>query len=58
MHIGEQGAVVICQGPNLDFFTIHGITSFHPEMALLGDLFVNLRDFLCDVLCVRLRTIP
>jgi len=33
------------------------INGFHPEMALLFDLCVNLRDFLCDVLCVRIRAI-
>jgi len=34
------------------------IVSFHPERALLSDLSVNLRDFLCDILCVCLRAIP
>ena len=34
------------------------IFSFHPEMALLCDLCVNLRDFLCDIQCVCLRAIP
>jgi hypothetical protein len=34
------------------------LNSFHTEMALLGDLCVNLQDFLCDVLFVHLRAIP
>jgi len=32
--------------------------SFHPEMPILRDLFVNPRDFLCDILCVCLHAIP
>ena len=37
---------------------IMNIVSFHPEMALLCDLGVNLRDFLCSIHCVCFRAIP
>jgi len=40
------------------YVAIWELISFHPEMALLGDLYVNLRDFLCDIHCVCLRAIP
>jgi hypothetical protein len=43
-------------GMFLIFFDI--VFSFHPEMALLSDLGVNLRDFSCGIHCVCLRAIP
>ena len=34
------------------------LISFHPEMALFRNFYVNLLDCLCDVPYARLRTIP
>jgi hypothetical protein len=37
---------------------IYEYLRFHPEMALFRNLCVNLRNYLCGVLLVRLRVIP
>jgi len=51
----EVEKVIALKSHVIDFGILNG---FHPEMALLCDLCVNLRDFLCDIQCVCLRAIP